>query len=214
MTTRRELLGSFVGRRREQRQLDRKHLRVDADCKSDADEKRKVKTPNFSRSPSLLFRVCLSSRSCARFRAIFFRLGVSLVCFIQAQWQRHCVAPSPAGTTQLDSEHYLGLCAVQRRRLDPSLYERFSQLDHGLCPWSGRKETFKRQHLRVDAERRSLLLSSIYRRFRPAFPRHIFLSCVLSLCSCRSLCRSSLVVLRLRVLASEACVTSGATAQW
>ena len=105
VTTRRELLGSFVGRRREQRQLDRKHLRVDADCKSDADEKRKVNTPNFSLSPSLSFRVCLSSRSCARFRAVFFGLGVSLVCFSQAEWQRAlCVVGwTPACTSGFHS---------------------------------------------------------------------------------------------------------------
>ena len=66
-----------------------------------------------------------------------------------------------------------------RRQLNSNFLNNFNShfivhpsLSHlRLCPGSGRKETFKRQHLRVDAERCSLLLSSTYRRFRPAFPR-------------------------------------------
>ena len=56
--------------------------------------------------------------------------------------------------------------------------------------WVGQEGTFKRQHLRVDAERRSLLLFYLS-MFPSRPPTPIFLSCVLSLCSCRSLCRSS-----------------------
>ena len=75
-------------------------------AKSDADETgREVRTPNlslfWSRSPgagwswclglpSLLFRVCLSSRSCVRSCAVLFGVGFPLVCFARAQRQGYC----------------------------------------------------------------------------------------------------------------------------